>query len=197
MKKNFGEQLPAATETTEKAQRKHYKKRDYPAQNLRFLVELMSEMNLTLKDYEKATGKTSVGLGHLLRNDDMKLSKAEEVLDAFGYSLEVRLDELERKEDTIEIKAGDSYSVIMPANKNKGNAEDNPDRIVRLRFLKDMMRRRRITQKELTENIGSTHGAVIGWMKTDDIYISYLNKIKDAFNLRLQFIIKPKEEAAD
>lgn len=195
MKKNSGEQLPAASETTKKAQRKHYKRGDYPARNLRFLVELMTEMNLTLKDYERATGKSSVGLGHLLKNDDMKLSKAEEVLDAFGYTMEVRLEELEPKEDTIEIKAGDSYSVILPANKNNQGAEANPDGIVRLRFLKNMMRRRRITQKELTETIGSTHGAVIGWMKTDDIYISYLNKIKDAFNLRLQFIIKPKNEA--
>ena len=155
---------------------------NYPGVNLKFLLEFMKYLGVTAEDYGKMGATSAQALRLQLRNDDMKVSKAKEIVRTLGYKLEIELLEKEVKEDTEE-----TYAVILP--KEKVPTAYKSYRLKNIPFLDEWMEKRRLSQRKMGELLNCSSGAVESWIKTDDMPISYVNKMKEALNLRVKYEI--------
>lgn len=118
----------------------------------------------------------------------MKLSKAKAIVDTLGYTLNVRLvpklqPEIVENEDT-------SYIVRLPVEIKRRQIQSKYEN---LDFLEEFVSSRNISKRELANKLNMSPGAIFTWFKTDDIAISYLSKIKDAFDVNLEFNILAKK----
>lgn len=154
----------------------------YPGVNLRFLLDFMKALGLNTESLCKPTGQPPQSFRIQLKRDDMKLSKAKRLIEANGYKLEIRLIPKETKQDS------EGYIVTLPRIIKKN---DNPKN---LDFLKDFIASRGESQYVLADKLGVTQGAVFAWFNTDDILISYIIKIKEAYDVNLEFRITEKTE---
>ncbi len=158
----------------------------YGCKNLKFLLDLFNATGLTPHSFAQMTSNpvsTATALRLQLNKDDMKVSKARAIVDTVGYTLDIRFTDKTpaRDEDP-------SYIVRLPSGIKKAeNKYEN------LGFLMDFLKSHAVTQRGLADKIGVSPGAVFTWFKLDDIAISYLNRIKDAFDVNLEFSILTKE----
>lgn len=158
----------------------------YGCRNLKFLLDLFDATGLTPHTFAQLTANpasTATALRLQLNKDDMKVSKARAIVDTVGYTLDIRFTDKspERDEDP-------SYIVRLPSGIKKAeNKYEN------LGFLMDFLKSHAVTQRGLADKIGMSPGAVFTWFKLDDIAISYLNRIKDAFDVNLEFNILTKD----
>lgn len=154
----------------------------YPGINLRFLLDFMKAVGLNTEALCKPTGQPPQSLRIQLKRDDMKLSKAKRLIESNGYKLEIRY--IPKEKNTEE----DNYIVTLPhIVKKKENKRD-------LDFIKDFIASQGDSQYALAEKIGVTQGAVFAWFNTDDILISYIIKIKEAYDVNLEFRITENTE---
>lgn len=168
--------------TTKRVPRTRYT--HYQCKNLKFLIEFFQAINLTPHSYSKLTdnpASTASSLRLQLNQDDMKLSKAQQVIDTCGFMLDIRLTEKEKEENT-----DSSYIVQIPIETKYAEHR-------RLDFLRTFMSTRALTQRQLASDLGVANGTVFTWFTIDDISISYLNKIKDTYNANLVFTFLPKK----
>lgn len=158
----------------------------YGCRNLKFLLDLFDALGLTPHTFAQLTpnpASTATALRLQLNKDDMKVSKARSIVDTIGYKLDIRFTDKVQPE-----QEDPAYLVHLPSDiKKTENKYEN------LGFLMDFLKAHAVTQRGLADKIGMSPGAVFTWFKLDDIAISYLNRIKDVFDVNLEFSILPKE----
>lgn len=187
---------PVATETAMevsppyliKTGRGNTRNRRYACKNLKFLTDLFDALNITPEAYSKLTPNpisTSRGLRIQLNNDDMKISKARAIVDTLGYELEIKLTEKTKKQED-----NDDYIVNLPEDIRKIRKTKKYDN---LNFLYQFMQENKLTMRSLANKIGMSSGTIFTWFRTDDMSVSYLNIIRKALDVNLEFNIKKKE----
>ncbi len=165
---------------------------DNKNRNLFFLHELFSRLGLTLELYVKLTSN-SVNIYRMLRmcfeQDDMKVSKATDIISSLGYELIISFSEKNNTQalDTIENEIVPNRGIPDSKFENQG-----AHRYENLYFLWKFMQQRNISKRQLSRDIGLTAGAVFTWFNSDDIAISHLYTIKDKYGVELHFSVKTK-----
>ena len=174
----------------------------YGCYNLRFLLDILAATRHTPKTFGKMTDKPASAAQTLrlqLKNDDMRLSKAKEVVSILtgGYELVVEFkDEYDGgREMPIAMPAEPSYyELILPEalrkNLARGTRMKKIDPRKNLAFLRSFLTYHGISQRALGKALGISGGAVETWLRRDDMAISYLFRIKDVYNLGLCFRLK-------
>lgn len=184
-------QPPSSENTDRGSDKTSIWRRRYECKNLKFLIDLFNALGETPSSYAQKTSNpesASTGLRNQLNADDMKLSKAKAIVDTLGYTLNVRLvpklqPEIVENEDT-------SYIVRLPVEIKRRQIQSKYEN---LDFLEEFVSSRNISKRELANKLNMSPGAIFTWFKTDDIAISYLSKIKDAFDVNLEFNILAKK----
>ncbi len=157
----------------------------YPGKNLKFLLDFFRYIDKTPEDYGRIGKSSAQSLREQLRKDDMKISKAEEVIRTFGYKLEIQFSSRETTEPKAVVD--ENYIVDLP---EKDNSKLNSRyKLERLSFLEEIMVENKISQRKLSEILEYSYGAVQAWLRTDDMPLSVVNLIKDKFNLKIKFKI--------
>ena len=174
--------INAAEVPEEKPKRVQSKWYQYPGVNLRFLLEFMKALRMNTESICKAASQPPQSLRIQLKRDDMKLSKAKFLIKANGYNLNVRLIPKEQTD------ANKGYIVTLP------NIKKKPEEPKNLSFLKEFMTSVGESQYAVADKLHVTQAAVNAWFKTDDILISYIVKIKEVYNLDLEFRITENTE---
>lgn len=165
-------------EYTPKTKRKNQVKRD--CVNLAFLTEFMSYANMTPPDLAQKVGISRQSASIWFKNDDMMLGRAIEVLEACGYSLRFYYTAKEEQNQITSITLRDED--LGPDDKNSKNLD----------FLKKAMAKYNFDKKDIAEKLGISYNSVLVWFtKSFDLSISYIGKIADAFNLKVNVEIKP------
>ncbi len=123
----------------------------------------------------------------------MKVSRAKQIVSTVGYKLDIEFND---KKNAVKEVLG--YTLILPKklqdNLEKGilkKEEQNKN----LRFLKEFLSRNSISKRKLAKAIGMSAGAVETWFNTDDVAISYLYRIKEAYKVDISFIITEKGDS--
>lgn len=158
--------------------------------NLRFLVDFFGAAGLTPASFSRLTANPNSTASALRRQlspdvDDMQLSKAESIIESIGYKLEVSFHSETMSEMTTITHGDGDYIVDLPSMINTYTSK-----YPRLGFLKCFMARRHITMSALAERIGMGPGAIHNWFQADDIRISHLIAIQQAYKLQINFTIK-------
>ena len=81
----------------------------WPAVNLKFLVDFMQALDINLGDLERKGVGHHTSLAFLFKKDNMLLSLAHRIVEAFGYKLSVLSDII----DVIKSKIYISCSVVI------------------------------------------------------------------------------------
>lgn len=166
----------------------------YGCWHLRFLLDFFTATGLTPYSYSKLTDNptsTAQALRTQLKRDDMKVSRAKEIVSTAGYKLDI-----EFKDDICAVKETPGYTLRLPENLREnlergGLKKESQNK--NLTFLKEFLSRNNISSRKLAQKIGMSAGAVETWFSTDDLAISYLYRIKDAFKVDISFIVSEKD----
>lgn len=163
----------------------------YNCKNLRFLIEFFDALNETPHSYAQRTENpiaTATALRLQLNKDDIKVSKARKIIRTYGYELDIRFS------DKISIPVKDPSYIIRIPTELKGNSETakKESGLDNIAFLYEFMKSHNITQRGLAKDIDISPGAVFTWFKTDDLAVSYLTKIKNTYDVNLEFTILKK-----
>ena len=152
----------------------------YDCKHLAFLVDFM---NATQTSVIALTGSVSeeTSVRNMLRNDNMFLSKAKDLISRQGYKLDIKYNERVQEDNTPGVKI---------TIKGVPQKKRNPN----ISFILDALEKRKMTLKDLAEKIGVSQGAVWSWIRVDDIKIAYLQPIGVALDMDLQYLIEPQGE---
>lgn len=168
--------LQEGTEETIVEERNTRRWHQYPGINLKFMLDFMRATGLNTATLCKMSNVPPQAFRLQLKSDDMKLSKAKQLIKNAGYKLDIRLY------PTAPETADTDYIVTLPKRQNEEGNEN-------LRFIIDFVGRAGDSQHELGRKLGVTQGAVFAWFRTDDIMISYIVKIKEVYKAKLEFRI--------
>ena len=124
-----------------------------------------------------------------LKKDNMKLSKAQEILGHFGLTVKVSLympgrPKGQPADPNYRVNIPEGYTVSAPP------MEDDSE----VAFLKRFMIENSLSQEELGRAVGFTHGAVRNWLNSDDIMISHIISIKEYYGAIVEFDIIPLKD---
>jgi len=150
----------------------------YPGVNLRFLLDFMRATGHNTASLCKMSNMPPQALRVQLKRDDMKISKAKELIKNAGYKLDIKLYMQSQEADS-------DYIVTLPKAIRKNDDKN-------LAFLDEFFSMVGESQYEIGKKMGITQGAVFSWFKTDDIMISYIVKIKEIYKAKLEFRITEK-----
>lgn len=145
---------------------------------LQFILSLMEVRGVTKHELARMMGVSPQNIFTYLKRDDMKLSYAQEVCSRLGYDLSYRLE-----------KDGAARDVVTDIEGLVGK-----DGLQRLAFLRVAMGRYGIERKDLAERLGLNYTGVNRWFKVDDIAISYLYEIAEAYGLKVRIKATLKRE---
>lgn len=168
----------------------------YGCWHLRFLLDFFTATGLTPYSFSQLTDNprsAAQALRMQLKKDDMKLSRAKQIVSIAGYKLDVEFND-----KASATKETPGYSLILPddlrENLERGVLK-NGSQYKNLTFLKKFLSRNNLSYRKLAQKIGMSVGAVETWFCIDDMAISYLYRIKDAFQADISFIVSEKESA--
>ncbi len=153
----------------------------WPAVNLKFIVDFMQARNINLGDLERRGIGHHTSLAFLFKKDNMLLSLAQKIFEAFDYKLTILL-----KDKSEEQKEGLSLS-------NQAELVSLYSQGSRLGFLDMYMRMHKLTQRKVAAELGKSPGTVSYWFKTDDIYIANLKELAEAFGAEVVIRIENTE----
>ena len=157
-----------ATEVT--SSRGFKRNNTWPAVNLKFLVDFMQALDINLGDLERKGIGHHTSLAFLFKKDNMLLSLAQKIVEAFDYKLTVLLKD----------KSGGESAGIPIANEEE--LVNLYSRGSRLGFLDMFMRMHKLTRRKVADELHKSPGTISYWFKTDDVYIANLKELADAFN---------------
>ena len=166
----------------------------YGCRNLKFLIDLFDAVGLTPHTFAQHTPNptsTATALRLQLNNDDMKLSRAAEIVSILGYQLSTDI-----KEKNLPSPETLGYRLILPKTLQKNLEKgflDKKHMNRKLSFLFEFISRNSIAKRELARELGLSPGAVETWFKNDDIAISHLFRIADMYDAEIVFTLKPKK----
>ncbi len=142
----------------------------YSDKRLGFLLEVLELREISKVELAARLQVSQQSVFKFLRNDNMKLSQAVHIMDVLGYKLVVYL---ERDGD-------DMRSIVRNADRML-----KPEERKLLTFLKIAFRKYNIDAASLASLIGLYKTGVMRWFKVDDILISRLYQVAEAYDLKL------------
>lgn len=146
----------------------------WPAVNLKFVVDFMQARNINLGDLERHGIGHHTSLAFLFKKDNMLLSLAQKIFEAFGYKLTILLkDKSEEKKEGLAL-SNEAELVSLYSQESRPG------------FLDMYMRMHKLTQRKVAAELGKAPGTVSYWFRTDDIYVVNLREFADAFNAKLE-----------
>lgn len=166
----------------------------YGSGHLCFLLDILIATGHTPHSFGLLTDNprsTSTALRKQLNNDDMKLSRAAEIVSILGYQLSTDI-----KEKNLPSPETLGYRLILPKTLQKNLEKgflDKKHMNRKLSFLFEFISRNSIAKRELARELGLSPGAVETWFKNDDIAISHLFRIADMYDAEIVFTLKPKK----
>lgn len=180
-----------AVETKEKRQRKTYTQKNYPGKNLKFLLEFFKHTGLTPESIGRAGGASPQSLREQLRNDNMKISKAETILDALGYTFTIIFTPIENR--TIILDEDANYSISLPELDKPIKGQFDKYNIRRLKFFTDILESYQLSARAIARKLDISIGALEAWLRTDDMLISHVNLLKDKMGMKVTYKIDKKQ----
>ena len=138
---------------------------------LQFILSMMEMKKVTKHELAQMMGVSPQNIFTYFKRDDMKLSYAQEVSARLGYDLSIRL---ERDDAPV-------HNVITEIEGLVGK-----DGLQRLAFLRIAMSQYGIERKMIAEKLGLNYTGVNRWFKVDDIAISYIFDIAQAYGLKVK-----------
>ena len=157
-----------ATEVT--SSRGFKRNNTWPAVNLKFLVDFMQALDINLGDLERKGIGHHTSLAFLFKKDNMLLSLAQKIFEAFDHKLIVLLKDKSE---------GESAGIPIANEEELVNLYSQGSR---LGFLDMFMRMHKLTQRKVADELHKAPGTISYWFKTDDVYIANLKQLADAFN---------------
>lgn len=151
--------------------------------NLNFLVRFMEAVGIDTAAIAQKLDCSRPTVTAWLRNDNMQLSKAYHIINAFGYNLR-----LSYKIPDVNIHENNMSIVIKCKEKSFSTSEK------RLSFLSEAITRSGLTKLELSEKVGVTRQTVAKWLKEDDVAIKYIVQISNLLGYEMECNITPKGE---
>ena len=152
---------------------------------LRFLSEFMRLLGDSGADVARVLGITRGGVAHWFSSDDCKLSYCERYMSERGYDLVLSLaaKKITRESDKVSISI------------ERKTPEADEVQCKLLAFLQVAMAKFDITKLDIARALDIKYNTVRHWFIVDDIYVSHIFNIAQAFGFKLHIDIKPKEEA--
>jgi len=145
------------------------------SKNLKFLVALLEACGMTKVDLAKMMGKSPQNIFKYFQLDDMKLSFAQEIAEKMGYRLSFRLEAVDQPQENVSIEVEQLIKATPGAQLS----------VKRMSFLRLAMSIYDMDRKTIADHLGLAPAAVTRWFAVDDIYISYIFRIAEAYNLHL------------
>lgn len=137
---------------------------------LQFLLTMMDAKGVSKYELARMLGNTPQNIFTYFKRDDMKLSVAQDIFSRLGYDLQFRLE-----------REGEKRDVVMDVEGLLIGGQ-----LSRLAFLKIAMSQYGIGRKEMAERLGLNYTGINRWFKVDDIAISYIYEIAEAFGLKVR-----------
>ncbi len=153
----------------------------WPAVNLKFLVDFMQALDINLGDLERKGVGHHTSLAFLFKKDNMLLSLAHRIVEAFGYKLSVLLKEKTEGENAGIAIANEEELVSMYSQGS------------RLGFLDMYMRMHKLSQRKVADDLHKSPGTISYLFKTDDIYILNLREFADKYEADIVIRISQAE----
>lgn len=149
------------------------------AKRLDFLTKLMSIHSIGRPELAKLMETTPQNIFTYFKRDDMKLSYAMEIAKALGYTMSFSMD----TEDVA------SKDVVYDLSLLVGNGS-----VKKLTFLRVALAMNGIESKDVAEKLGLNYTGVNKWFKVDDIALSYVFSIADAYGFKFHITVKPNKK---
>ena len=187
-----GDRTEAAPETgTEKAgpSRPETPYSKFKGENLGFMIDFLLALGVNPFQYGKMTDSPNnyeTQLRKSLKDDDMKVTKAYRMFEVIGYKLEIDFAEPPEPE------SDSGYALVLPSELTEQKEVEYHNE--NLRFLEAYMRRHKIRKTQLARDIGVSAGAVMAWLKVDDMLLSHVNMIRKRYGLKVIYKITEKTD---
>ena len=170
------------SDTTEKRS-KIYNNGEWDVKYLKFLTDFMRETGNTTSTLAAKLGIGRQAMYNYLVRDDMRLSVIENIMDACGCQIRYSLEKPESTSGNVVMHLKDYMFRNVPDGVTIG----------RLWFLSVAMQRYGITGKEIADRLGLSRSTVSTWFATNNVLISHIYKICEAFGLEMKIEITMKE----
>jgi len=177
------EKKPVQKDVATKKEQAHYDNfRDgqWNLKYLKFVNAFLKQIGLTEKTAAEKAGIVRQTIYHWFGKDDAMLSSIENLINACGYKL---VFSLEKKSHEV----GDA---ILTINQKEVPATENDKR---LDFLAKALDRYGIQRREAAEKLGLGYTALYYWFRNDDVFVSYIYKIAELYDLKVNIKIDPKD----
>jgi len=145
------------------------------SKNLKFLVALLANAEMTKVDLAKMMGKSPQNIFKYFKLDDMKLSFAQEIAAKMGYDLCFRLEAENRPLEKVTIEVEDLIKSTPGAQLS----------VRRMSFLRVAMSVYDMDRRTIADKLELAPAAVTRWFAVDDIYISYIFRIAEIYGLHV------------
>ena len=140
---------------------------------LQFLLDMLKETGVSKRELARRMEMSYQNMFVYFQRDDMKMSQAEAMASKLGYELIFTLNGKKRKQR--------ADKLVMEL---EGIVGDDA-KLQRLAFLQIAMKLNGIERKVLAQQLGLNYTGVNRWFKVDDISISYLFRIAELYNLKV------------
>lgn len=148
----------------------------FQCRNLKFMTEFMKLNNISTPDIADRIGISRQSVHHMLSVDDMRLSMAERIISAFGYTLDIDLV----KDGDIPPLDIEEYLQKFPRTKVQKN---------RMTFLRAASIRYGIDLKTMGQRAGLGMSTMAYYTQNDDIFIAQLMMIAESCEMKVKITI--------
>ena len=157
----------------------NFKNGQWDLKYLQFVDSFIKQSGMTLEQAANKAGITRQTIFHWFQLDDAKIQSVVKFINGCGYKIEFALQPISNE-------VGDALVTI--------NAKAIPATVgdKTLSFLDEAIDRYGIQRKEAAAKLGLTYTSLYYWFKHDDVFISYIYKIAEAYGLKLIINIDPK-----
>ena len=157
----------------------NFKRGQWDLKYLQFVGSFIKQSGMTLEQAAAKAGITRQTVFYWFKKDDAKIKSVVNFINGCGYNIEFALQPISNE-------VGDALVTINAKSVQPADGS----RI--LSFLDEAIDRYGIMRKEAAAKLGLTYTSLYYWFLHDDIFISYIYKIAEAYGLKLIIKIDPK-----
>lgn len=162
-----------------------YENGEWKVNRLKFLTEFMRQTCNTTSSIAKKVGVGRQAIYNYLLRDDMSLKMVHQIMDSCGCKIMFSLEKPEEENGNLVIRLNNYFMRNLPEG----------IRIGRLSFLSIAMQRYGITGKDLSEKLHIARSTISTWFVTDNVMISHIYNICEAYGMELKVTITDKDES--
>lgn len=171
-------------ETPHKKNQGIYKSGEWDVKNLRFLADFMRLSGNTTTTLAQKVGIGRQAIYNYFKRDDMSIQMIYKIIESNGCKIRFIMERPEPADSDVIIRLNNYFLKNLPEGIKFG----------KLYFVNLAMQRYLITAKDICEKLGCARSTVSAWFTTDNMMISYVYRICEAFDLKLKIEITPKDE---